>query len=169
MCISNTNKVSYISTTAKDPMQMFHAMTGSVSDSSKMKKARRKLAYHSWFCFNNSFSGVIPDIFANATKLRSLDISNNQLEGKFPKSLINCKHLQTNSKTGFHHGSLPSLHVLILRSNESYGPLYHRHMSIGFQSLRVIDTSHNDFIGNLPSKYFSNWREMNTLTKEKDE
>ncbi|RID55131.1 hypothetical protein BRARA_G02410, partial [Brassica rapa] len=65
--------------------------------------------------------------------------------------------------------SLPSLHVLILRSNESYGLLYHRHMSIGFQSLRVIDTSHNDFIGNLPSKYFSNWREMNTLTKEKDE
>ncbi|RID55804.1 hypothetical protein BRARA_G03045 [Brassica rapa] len=119
---------------------------------------------------NNSFSGVIPDVFANATKLLSLDVSHNQLEGKFPKSLINCKTLQlvnvesNRIKDNFPSwlGSMPSLHVLILRSNEFYGPLYHRHMSIGFQSLRVIDVSHNELTGTLPPHYFSNWNETTT-------
>ncbi|KAL0701459.1 hypothetical protein Bca4012_057581 [Brassica carinata] len=87
---------------------------------------------------NNSFSGVIPDVFANATKLLSLDVSHNQLEGNFPKSLTNVESNRIKDKFPYWLGSLPSLHVLILRSNEFYGPLCHRHVSIGFQSLRVI-------------------------------
>ncbi|KAL0800983.1 hypothetical protein Bca101_056159 [Brassica carinata] len=125
---------------------------------------------------NNSFSGVLPDIFGDATKLRSIDVGLNQLEGKFPKSLINCKALQlvnvasNRIKDEFPSwlGSLPSLNVLSLRSNEFYGPLYHPHVSVGFQSLRVIDISHNDFTGTLPPHYFLNWREMTTLTKGSD-
>ncbi|XP_018443484.1 receptor-like protein 11 [Raphanus sativus] len=126
---------------------------------------------------NNSFSGVLPDIFGDATKLRSIDVGLNQLEGKFPKSLINCKALQlvnvasNRIKDEFPSwlGSLPSLNVLSLRSNEFYGPLYHPHVSSnGFQSLRVIDISHNDFTGTLPPHYFLNWREMTTLTKGSD-
>ncbi|KAJ4884345.1 receptor like protein 11 [Raphanus sativus] len=123
---------------------------------------------------NNSFSGTLPDIFAKATKLRSFDVGSNQLEGNLTKSLINCKSLELvnvennkiEDKFPSWLGSLPSLHVLILRSNEFYGSLYHPHVSIGFQSLRVIDVSHNDFTGTLPRHYFSNWREMNTLTEE---
>ncbi|XP_048617308.1 receptor-like protein 11 [Brassica napus] len=126
---------------------------------------------------NNSFSGIIPDIFADATELQSLDVSRNHLEGSFPKSLIICKALQIvnveNNKIKdefpFWLGSLPSLNVLILRSNEFYGPLYHPHMSIGFQSLKVIDVSHNEFTGTLPSHYFSNWREMTTSSEEIDQ
>ena len=125
---------------------------------------------------NNNFNGVLPDIFANATKLRSLDVSYNQLEGDFPKSFMNCKALQLvnvesnklKDKFPLWLGSLPSLHVLILRSNEFYGPLYHNHMSIGFQSLRVIDVSHNDFSGTLPPNYFFSRREMTTLPEEND-
>ncbi|KAF3517249.1 hypothetical protein DY000_02063627 [Brassica cretica] len=126
---------------------------------------------------NNSFSGIIPDIFADATELQSFDVSRNHLEGSFPKSLIICKALQIvnveNNKIKdefpFWLGSLPSLNVLILRSNEFYGPLYHPHMSIGFQSLKVIDVSHNEFTGTLPSHYFSNWREMTTSSEEIDQ
>ncbi|KAG2297960.1 hypothetical protein Bca4012_009150 [Brassica carinata] len=126
---------------------------------------------------NNSFSGVLPDIFLDATKLRSLDVSHNQLEGKFPESLINCNALQlVNVESNrikdvfpYRLGSLPSLNVLLLRSNEFYGPLYHRrHASSGFQSLRVIDVSHNDFTGTLPPHYFSSWRVMTTLTEGND-
>ncbi|WZZ67648.1 hypothetical protein YC2023_079018 [Brassica napus] len=125
---------------------------------------------------NNNFNGVLPDIFANATKLRSLDVSYNQLEGDFPKSFMNCKALQLvnvesnklKDKFPLWLGSLPSLHVLILRSNEFYGPLYHNHMSIGFQSLRVIDVSHNDFSGTLPPNYFFSRLEMTTLPEEND-
>ncbi|KAJ4869062.1 Receptor-like protein 12 [Raphanus sativus] len=125
---------------------------------------------------NNSFSGVLPDMFDVATELRLFDVSQNQLEGKFPKSLIHCKDLQLVSVEGNRIkdtfpswlGSLPSLNVLSLRSNQFYGPLYHPHVSIGFKSLRVIDVSHNDFAGTLPPHYFSSWREMTVLNQGTD-
>ncbi|XP_022551365.2 receptor-like protein 12 [Brassica napus] len=126
---------------------------------------------------NNSFSGTLPDIFANAIELRSLDVSRNQLEGNLPKSLINCKALQlvnmesNRIKDVFPSwlGSLPSLHVLILRSNEFHGTLHHHdHVFVGFQSLRIIDISHNDFTGTLPPYCFSSWRGMTILREEDD-
>ncbi|CAA7042763.1 unnamed protein product [Microthlaspi erraticum] len=106
--------------------------------------------------------------------LESVDVSNNQLEGKLPKSLINCTFLEllnvesNKIKDTFPSwlSSLPSLHVMILRSNEFYGPVYRPHVYIGFQSLKVIDISHNHFTGTLPAFYFSNWREMTELTEE---
>ncbi|VVA94244.1 unnamed protein product [Arabis nemorensis] len=124
----------------------------------------------------NSFSGTLPDIFTNATELRSFDVSLNQLEGKLPKSLINCKALQLvnvesnkfRDKFPSWLGSLPTLHVLSLRSNEFYGPLYRRHVSNAFQSLKIIDISHNGFTGTLPPYYFFEWREMTPLAEEDD-
>ncbi|KAL0701457.1 hypothetical protein Bca4012_057579 [Brassica carinata] len=124
---------------------------------------------------NNNFSGTLPDIFSDATRLESLDVSRNRLEGKFPKSLIHCKalrHVNVGSnkfKDKFPHwlGSMPSLHVLSLRFNKFFGPLYHhRHMSSGFKNLRVVDISHNNFTGTLPPHYFSSWLGMTTLTEE---
>ncbi|KAG7586673.1 Leucine-rich repeat [Arabidopsis thaliana x Arabidopsis arenosa] len=121
---------------------------------------------------NNNFSGTLnPNLFVNATNLQSLDVSRNQLEGKFPKSLINSKGLhfvnvesnKIKDKFPSWLGSLPSLQVLILRSNDFYGPLYHPNMSIGFQGLRIIDISNNGFTGTLPPQFFSSWREMITL------
>ncbi|KAH0894951.1 hypothetical protein HID58_057380, partial [Brassica napus] len=127
---------------------------------------------------NNSFSGILPNIFFNATQLISLDVSHNQLEGKVPKSLINCKAMQLlNMESNRFEdefpswlGSLPSLKIFILRSNQFYGPLYHNNrLSIGFQALKVIDLSNNHFSGSLPSFYFSNWHEMTTLTGNYDD
>ncbi|KAL0854919.1 hypothetical protein Bca101_060071 [Brassica carinata] len=126
---------------------------------------------------NNNFSGILPSIFVNATNLVALDISDNQLEGKLPESLINCISLEflnvksNRIKDTFPSwlGSLPSLSVMILRANEFYGPLYRPHVSIGFQSLKIIDISHNHFNGTLPPFYFSNWREMINITKRVSE
>uniref|UniRef100_M4DWX8 Leucine-rich repeat-containing N-terminal plant-type domain-containing protein n=1 Tax=Brassica campestris TaxID=3711 RepID=M4DWX8_BRACM len=118
------------------------------------------------------------DLSSNyGTHLVSVDISGNQLEGKLPPSLINCISLEllnvksNRIKDTFPPwlGSLPSLNVLILRQNELYGPLYHPRMSIGFQSLKIIDLSHNHLNGTLPPFYFSNWREITNLTKRSSE
>ncbi|KAL1207175.1 Receptor-like protein 31 [Cardamine amara subsp. amara] len=127
---------------------------------------------------NNNFSGILPDMFVNAASLMTLDVGRNQLEGKIPKSLINCKYIEllnlgsNKFEDNFPSwlGSLPSLKVLILRSNQFYGPLYHRHISIGFQKLRVIDVSCNYFTGTFPAFYFSKWPEMTaTLNAEDDD
>ncbi|KAF2610732.1 hypothetical protein F2Q70_00013101 [Brassica cretica] len=124
---------------------------------------------------NNNLTGILhQDLFVNATNLELVDVSANKLEGKLPESLINCislKFLNVRSnkiKDKFPSwlSSLPSLNVLILRSNEFYGPLYHPHVSIGFQSLKVIDISHNHFNGTLPPFYFSKWHGMTTLREE---
>ncbi|XP_006414117.2 receptor like protein 30 [Eutrema salsugineum] len=125
---------------------------------------------------NNDFSGILlPEIFVNATRLIRVDVSGNKFEGKLPESLINSRYLEIlnvrsnrfKDKFPSWLSSLPSLNVLIIRSNEFYGPLYdHPNVSIGFQSLKVIDISHNDLNGTLPPFYFSNWREMTTLSKD---
>ncbi|XP_020882682.1 receptor like protein 30-like [Arabidopsis lyrata subsp. lyrata] len=125
---------------------------------------------------NNNFSGTLPDMFVNATVLKALDISRNRLEGKLPKSLLNCKamkilNVESNhfkDKFPFWLGSLSSLNVFILRSNQFYGPLYHQHVSIGFEYLKIIDVSHNGFTGTFPGFYFSNWHEMITSNAEDD-
>ncbi|XP_056850272.1 receptor-like protein 12 [Raphanus sativus] len=114
---------------------------------------------------NNSFSGTLPDIFSKATKLQMIDVGRNHLEGSLPKSLIHCKALKLlnveynriKDKFPYWLGSLPSLNVLSLRSNEFYGTMYKRNVFIGFHSLCVIDLSHNDLSGTLPPSYFSNW------------
>ncbi|KAJ4916073.1 receptor like protein 38 [Raphanus sativus] len=120
---------------------------------------------------NNSLRGFLPDIFTNATSLRSLDVSHNQLAGKLPKSLINCKSMEYLSlKENKFKDTFPSwlsslglLRVLFLRSNALYGPISSH---LGFPSLRVIDISNNSFNGTLPQDYFVNWREMSTVWVE---
>uniref|UniRef100_A0A1J3K1S0 Receptor-like protein 12 n=1 Tax=Noccaea caerulescens TaxID=107243 RepID=A0A1J3K1S0_NOCCA len=129
------------------------------------------------FLRDNNFTGIHPDVFVNATNLRALDISYNKLEGKLVRSLVNCRDLRflnlksnrINDEFPFWLGSLPSLNILLLQSNRFHGPLYHRHLSVGFQSLRVIDVSRNDLCGTFPAFYFSDWREMTTPNAEYDD
>lgn len=125
---------------------------------------------------NNNFSGILPDVFLNATRLYTLDVTRNRLEGKLPKTLINCTSMRLLNVEGNKFketfpswlGSMPYLDILILRANQFYGPLYHLHESTWFQHLKVIDVSHNDFTGSFPAFYFSNWLQMTTLHLEID-
>nr|Q9C699.2 RecName: Full=Receptor-like protein 7; Short=AtRLP7; Flags: Precursor [Arabidopsis thaliana] len=120
---------------------------------------------------NNSLSGSLPEIFMNATKLRSLDVSHNRMEGKLPGSLTGCSSLEVlnvgsnriNDMFPFELNSLQKLQVLVLHSNKFHGTLHNVDgVWFGFPQLQIIDVSHNDFFGILPSDYFMNWTAMSS-------
>ncbi|CAA7022084.1 unnamed protein product [Microthlaspi erraticum] len=128
---------------------------------------------------SNSLTGSLPDIFTNAERLRSIDVSHNRLHGKLPESLTLCSALEVlnvesneiNDTFPFHLSSLQKLQVLVLRSNKLHGMLHHHDSSVngvwfGFPQLKIIDVSHNDFSGALPSDYFMNWT---AITSKKDD
>ncbi|KAL0742917.1 hypothetical protein Bca4012_084430 [Brassica carinata] len=120
---------------------------------------------------NNHLSGKLPDIFLNGSNLRSLSVGHNQLVGKLPRSLLDCSSLEVLSiehnrmkdTFPFWLESLPKLHILVLRSNEFHGTLqYHPKVAPFFPQLRIIDISHNDFTGTLPSDFFMYWTAMHS-------
>ena len=80
-----------------------------------------------------------------------LDLGNNHLNGTFP-------HWS---------GLLPHLQVLVLKSNKFHGPIESSSMiELMFQSLRVPDLSHNNFVGHLPQKYFQNFKSMKDVVRK---
>lgn len=115
---------------------------------------------------NNSLSGSLPDMFMHAYELSSIDVSHNRLVGKLPASLTACSSLEVlnvesneiNDTFPFQLNSLQKLQVLVLRSNKFHGMLHHSDgVWFGFPQLKIIDVSHNEFLGTLPSDYFLNW------------
>ncbi|KAK8589026.1 hypothetical protein V6N12_023435 [Hibiscus sabdariffa] len=112
----------------------------------------------------NNLHGQIPENFTKGCTLQSFRISNNQIHGLLPGSLGNCKHLRfldvgNNYLNGtFPHwlGNLDQLEVLILRSNRFYGQFDRSDIAVPFPRLRVIDLSHNNFSGYLPTIFFEN-------------
>uniref|UniRef100_A0A2N9H7B0 Leucine-rich repeat-containing N-terminal plant-type domain-containing protein n=1 Tax=Fagus sylvatica TaxID=28930 RepID=A0A2N9H7B0_FAGSY len=82
--------------------------------------------------------------------------------GKIPRSLVQCRMLEVlnlgnnklNDTFPFWLESLPELQILVLRANGFHGPIWDPATKIGFSKLHVIDLSHNNFTGELPSKYF---------------
>ncbi|XP_062093578.1 receptor-like protein 6 [Humulus lupulus] len=112
----------------------------------------------------NKFHGMIPSTFREYSGLRTLNLNGNQLEGGLPKSLANCKILEIldigNNKINdtFPHWleTLPILTVLVLRSNNFHGPIGNPKFLgwLPFRYLRILDVSHNEFSGHLPTKYF---------------
>ncbi|CAB78433.1 putative disease resistance protein [Arabidopsis thaliana] len=113
-----------------------------------------------------------PTFLQNQTSLEYLDISANQIEGQLsgqlPKSLIKCTDLEflnvednrINDKFPFWLRSLSNLQILVLRSNEFYGPIFSPGDSLSFPKLRIFDISENRFTGVLPSDYFVGWSAM---------
>ncbi|GLT35569.1 hypothetical protein SLA2020_100110 [Shorea laevis] len=110
----------------------------------------------------NKFHGRIPDLFVNNSRLLTLSLNGNQLERILPRSLVNCSYLEildvgnNNLNDTFPHwlGVLPSLKVLILRSNQFHGAINNSMPAFYFPQLRIIDVAQNDFMGLLPSNYF---------------
>ncbi|KAL7218582.1 hypothetical protein ACSBR2_011781 [Camellia fascicularis] len=122
----------------------------------------------------NNFHGTIPQIFMNGNQLKLIDLSQNQLRGQVPRSLENCTMLevlvignnQIEDTFPFWLGALPQLKVLVLRSNSFHGAIGNQKTNLMFPMLRIIDLSHNDFSGNLPSDYFHNWNAMKMAKTE---
>ena len=117
----------------------------------------------------NSFQGTIPETLADCTRLNTISFNGNQLEGLLPPALVNCTSLEVldlgNNKI---NGSFPywlealfELHVLVLRSNRFHGPIgIHNTSGMFFSKLQILDLSHNEFTGLLPSHYFGNMKAM---------
>jgi Leucine-rich repeat (LRR) protein len=103
--------------------------------------------------------------------LQSLDVGHNLFSGELPKSLINCSALEflnvednrINDKFPFWLRSLSNLQILVLRSNEFYGPIFSLEDSLSFPKLRIFDISENHFTGVLPSDYFAGWSAMSSV------
>ncbi|EOA15770.1 hypothetical protein CARUB_v10006927mg [Capsella rubella] len=124
---------------------------------------------------NNSLSGIFPDE-SIGDKLRSLDVGHNRLSGELPMSLINCTELEflnvedniINDKFPSWLSLLPNLQILVLRSNEFYGPISSLGDSLSFPKLRIFDISDNRFTGVLPSDYFSGWTAISYVVDIED-
>ncbi|EOY11888.1 Serine-threonine protein kinase [Theobroma cacao] len=122
----------------------------------------------------NSFHGKIPRNFHRSCLLRSFSINHNQLEGSLPRSLVNCLELEVldvgnnNLKDTFPNwlGNL-DLQVLVLRGNRFCGHLDDFEGRFSFSHLRIIDLSHNDFNGHLPSKFFENLHAISSGSENK--
>ncbi|XP_071720636.1 receptor-like protein 9DC3 isoform X2 [Rutidosis leptorrhynchoides] len=118
---------------------------------------------------NNDFHGTIPNTLGYRGTLKGLILKGNNLQGELPNSLSNCHYLEVldlenNSLNGTFPdwlGGLSNLKVLNLRSNMFHGLIATSFaVDVSFQSLLVIDLSHNRFVGQLPAKYFLNFNAM---------
>ena len=117
---------------------------------------------------NNYFHGTLPRLGTNGCDLKEIDLSQNQLQGPLPQSLANCTKLEIlnlgNNKLsdGFPSwlGILPELRLLLLRGNNLHGVIEEPTSEFEFPMLHVIDLSHNNLSGLLPSHYFKQWNAM---------
>ncbi|XP_074317826.1 receptor-like protein 7 [Silene latifolia] len=116
----------------------------------------------------NNFHGSMPTSFTSHCTVKMINLSENQLEGDLPKSLENCTRLEVldigknriNDTFPSWLGSLPNLQVLVLSHNNFHGSISDQDLGCQFCSLRIIDLSHNFYIGELPSRYLRNWSNM---------
>ncbi|PWA42834.1 leucine-rich repeat protein [Artemisia annua] len=124
---------------------------------------------------NNFLGGTIPIVYKNCGRLEGLILNGNQLEGEVPSSLSKCQSLKVldlgnnnlNGTFPIWSRDLPKLSVLVLRSNNFQGPIETSSTTqLPFSSLRVLDLSHNGFIGNLPEKYFESFNSMKNAPKK---
>ncbi|KAM4080575.1 hypothetical protein ACJW30_11G027800 [Castanea mollissima] len=126
---------------------------------------------------SNNLNGTVPTTFAKGCQLRSLKLNGNQLEGALPQSLVHCRNLEAldfgNNKM---NGTFPcwletllELRVLILRSNNFHGAIGNPKTKFPFPNLRIIDLSHNEFHGLLPTKFFMYLKAMMNANADKGE
>ncbi|XP_012468637.1 receptor-like protein 9DC3 [Gossypium raimondii] len=91
-------------------------------------------------------SGRIPEEIGNwnpNNKLRYLALNENQLEGILPLSLINCSEL-----------------VLLDVANNNLSDTFPHWLGMLPKLLQMVDLSHNDFTGLLPTEFFQNLKAL---------
>jgi Leucine-rich repeat (LRR) protein len=112
----------------------------------------------------NKFQGSIPKTWIKGGQLEIINLSQNKFQGQLSRSLDKCTMLKVldlsnnefNDRFPSWLENLPNLQVLILRSNKFHGPIRTSKSEYKFPKLRIIDLSHNNFVGKLPLKLFGN-------------
>ncbi|CAH1438739.1 unnamed protein product [Lactuca virosa] len=122
----------------------------------------------------NLFNGTIPNACTDYRQLTWFILNKNQFEGEIPTSLSKCRNLQildlgNNHLYGTFPGwlsNLPRLQVIVLKSNNFHGPIEtSSKIKLPFPLLRVLDLSHNQFAGHLPTKYFQYFNAMKDVVR----
>ncbi|CAN6724190.1 unnamed protein product [Malus baccata var. baccata] len=107
----------------------------------------------------NNITGMISNLEfpENCESLEALDLSQNQIEGQFPKSLARC----TNTFPCLLK-NISDLRVLALRSNNFYGgigcPVVKTNAT--WPALQIIDLAYNNFNGEVPGFPLTTWQAM---------
>ncbi|KAK9941711.1 hypothetical protein M0R45_007407 [Rubus argutus] len=139
---------------------------------------------------NNSLSGMVPQCLTTMStlavlnlgqnnltnvgewsqncNLETLDISGNQIQGQFPKFLVNCTKLEVlNLRNNEITDSFPcflkntsTLRVLVLRSNKFYGSIGCPKSNGSWPMLQIIDLAQNNFSGDIPGASLTSWQAM---------
>lgn len=102
---------------------------------------------------NNFHGSLYRCLHESMNSLLTLDQRNKKLQGKVPKTLINCsklevlnlEHNRISETFPFWSQNLPNLQVLVLGGNKFHSPIWHPHKFSGFVNLRIIDLSFNNF------------------------
>ncbi|PWA81096.1 Leucine-rich repeat-containing protein [Artemisia annua] len=123
---------------------------------------------------NNSFHGTIPKVHKDCGGLEGFILNGNQLQGEVPSSLSKCQSLKVlDLGNNLLNGTFPiwlerllNLQVLVLKSNKLHGTIETSSSTkLQFQSMRILDLSHNGFSGQLPQNYFQNFNAMKRLKR----
>ncbi|XVF16444.1 hypothetical protein REPUB_Repub10bG0031200 [Reevesia pubescens] len=123
----------------------------------------------------NNFHGTILATFTKGCGLKNLNLNSNHLKGPLTRSICNCKDLEVldlgNNKINdtFSHWieGLPEFQVHVLHSNKFQGVIGASKNPRFLTKLRIIDLSHNNFYGPLPSSYTKNFRGVINFDKGK--
>lgn len=124
----------------------------------------------------NNFQGTIPQTWTNECSLMMIDLSENHFQGQLPSSLAKCTMLEfinmgnNQIKDAFPVwlGNLRELKVLLLRFNRFYGAIRDPHPKTKSSKLQIVDLSHNNFSGNLPSGYLQHWNSMAAINNSNE-
>ncbi|GMH05799.1 hypothetical protein Nepgr_007639 [Nepenthes gracilis] len=118
---------------------------------------------------SNNLHGSIPWTFGINSVLTTLVLNGNQLEGRLPRSLVNCTQLKLldlgNNKLNDTFpdwlGALPGLMILILHSNNFHGRVRTtKEEQQPFPKLQILDLSDNSFRGIFPSRLLNGFKAM---------
>ncbi|KAK3404315.1 hypothetical protein EUGRSUZ_K00620 [Eucalyptus grandis] len=104
----------------------------------------------------NNFHRSIHKVLLRGMHLTIIDLSDNQLQGKLPGSLANCKMLEFINFAN----NLIDLHVLILQSIKYPGVIERPKSSSTFLKLLILDLPNNALCGKLPREFFQSWNAM---------
>lgn len=110
----------------------------------------------------NSQSGSWPNSIKEGCSLNLIHLHGNQITGRSPRSLTRCHELlllnvrrnYVMDSFSWWLGELPELGVLVLRSNQLYGPLPSVEENSTTKYLQIVDLAENRFNGALPTNLF---------------